>query len=162
MSSNGTYATIFEMEFEKNYKESLLKSIPVVAAMDVDIVEITETSLILKAPLTTNINYEGTAFGGSLNTLGILSCYLLVHHILKCEEIPFSSLVIQDSSIQYLKPVDGDFYSRSECCNTKAFLNSLRRRTMGRAQMQASLSTALSPSEVSAQVLFNGRFVVTK
>lgn len=146
---------------ESKYKEELLKSIPVVAAMDVDITKIEDHSLTLIAPLTTNINYEGTAFGGSLNTLGILSCYLLVHHLLKINGVPFTSLVIQDSSIQYLKPVHGDFCSRSLCINEESFLSMMKRRGMGRAELEATLFTAKDGKESEALVKFKGRFVAS-
>jgi thioesterase domain-containing protein len=148
-------------KFGKDYKETLLKSIPVVAAMDVDISHIEDSSLVLTAPLTKNINYEGTAFGGSLNTLGILSCYLLVHHLLKIHEIPFTSLVIQDSSIQYLKPVNGDFCSQSVCINEEKFLRMMKRRGTGRAEMEAEIFTVDEKGKTTPFVSFKGRFVAS-
>tara|TARA_A100001015_G_C14938998_1_gene691744 strand:+ start:1135 stop:1467 length:333 start_codon:yes stop_codon:yes gene_type:complete len=99
------------MDLKSQYKAKLLSAIPVVSAMEVDIINIGIRELTLTAPLNTNINYEGTAFGGSLNTLCILSGYLLVHHIMHSEKIEINSLVIQDSQIKYLGPVNQDFYA---------------------------------------------------
>ncbi|MEZ4871082.1 MAG: YiiD C-terminal domain-containing protein [Bdellovibrionales bacterium] len=93
----------------EKYLDDLLNSIPVVKSLDVDVDHIGGNTVSLKAPLSTHINYEGTAFGGSINTLCVLSSYLLVHHLLKNAKLPFSHLVIQDSSIKYLYPVDKDF-----------------------------------------------------
>lgn len=144
----------------KQYKEDLLRSIPVVAAMDISIDEINEDFLTLRAPLTKNINYEGTAFGGSLNTLAVLSCYLMVHHSMKMENVVFDSLVIQDSNIKYLKPVHGDFCARAEFQNKEQFLKLMKRKGTGRAQMQANLYLK-SDSNEKVLVTFSGRFVAS-
>ena len=95
------------------YKQQLVDSIPVITALGVEIEEVGDNFILLRAPLDKNINYEGTAFGGSLNTVAILSCYLMAHHILKHNQIPFKSLVIQNSHINYLKPVTQDFFACS-------------------------------------------------
>ena len=39
-------------------------------------------------------------------TVCILSCYLLVHHVLRTNNIKFDSLVIQNSEINYITPVE--------------------------------------------------------
>ncbi len=151
------------MDTEKNlrhsYKTELLNSIPVVAAMNVEITDISADSIELSAPLDTNINYEGTAFGGSLNTLCILSGYLLVHHILKSRNIPFSSLVIQDSQVRYLKPVTKNFHARAtiNSANLESFQRMMRLKGKGRAQ----ISSVISTSQGSDLVAFEARFVVS-
>lgn len=141
------------------YKSELLNSIPVIAAMNVDITDIGDSTIELTAPLDTNINYEGTAFGGSLNTLCILSGYLLVHHILKSQSIHFSSLVIQDSQVRYLKPVTGNFHARATISDEhlESFQKMMRLKGKGRAQISSTISTSLG----SELVTFEARFVVS-
>jgi len=148
-------------QISEDYKQELLKSIPVVAAMDVSIGEIKESGLVLHAPLNTNINYEGTAFGGSLNTLGILSCYLFVHHVMKQRQLSCKSLVIQDSQISYLKPVSGDFCARSEFLNLDSFLRMMERKGTGRAELTSKIFLSRDGMQDEELVHFQGRFVAS-
>ena len=141
------------------YKVELLNSIPVVEAMNVDITDISADSIELSAPLDTNINYEGTAFGGSLNTLCILSGYLLVHHILKSQKIAFSSLVIQDSQVRYLKPVTENFHARATI--TSENLKSFQKMMLSKGKGRAQISSVISTSQGSDLVSFEARFVVS-
>jgi thioesterase domain-containing protein len=148
------------MNINEKYKEQLLNSIPVVAAMNVDIKAVENNSITISAPLDTNINYEGTAFGGSLNTACVLSSYLLVHHFLISNEIKFTSLVIQNSSIEYLVPVQEDFFAKSLITQKNAdFLKrTISKRGKGRIEVESVISTEGSSVEF---VKFKGRFVVS-
>jgi thioesterase domain-containing protein len=146
---------------QQSYKEELLNSIPVISGMDVDIIKIEDQSITLTAPLNTNINYEGTACGGSLNTLCILSSYLLVHHALKSKKIPFNSLVIQDSSIKYLSPVHEDFKAKSrvETRDVDLLVKLIDKKGVGRITVKSEIK--VGDSKV-ANVVFQGRFVVSR
>ena len=147
------------MDLKTQYKSKLLSAIPVVSAMKVDIIKIGIREITLTAPLDTNINYEGTAFGGSLNTLCILSGYLLVHHIMHSHEIGIDSLVIQDSQIKYIGPVHEDFYATASVdeAQLQSFLKMLERKKTGRIKIQSSVTTGSSEGLVS----FSARFVAT-
>ena len=147
------------MELNEQYKQSLLDSIPVVKGMEVDIDNISPNSITVGAPLNANINYEGTAFGGSLNTVCILSCYVLVHHILKNEKIEFESLVIQNSEIEYLTPVQKDFYAISYASDKskKHLFDMLEKRKIGRIEVESHIRTG---GQEIDQVRFRARFVV--
>jgi thioesterase domain-containing protein len=149
------------VDLQQSYKEELLSSIPVISGMDVDIIKIEEKSITLTAPLNTNINYEGTAFGGSLNTLCILSSYLLVHHALKSKNIPFSSLVIQDSSVKYLSPVHKDFKAQSivEGKDVDLLVKLIDRKGVGRISVKSEIKVGDSDE---AKVVFQGRFVASR
>ena len=150
------------MDLYKSYKSELLNSIPIISGMDVDIVNIENRSITATAPLNTNINYEGTAFGGSLNTLCVLSAYLLVHHTLKQNNVEFSSLVIQDSSIKYLKPVDRDFKARSSIFekDEKLLFKLIDKKGVGRISVTSEVTT--QDNEEEPRVIFRGRFVVSR
>ncbi len=144
----------------EQYKANLLSSIPVVKGMEVDIVEVSDYKTIVSAPLGTHVNYEGTAFGGSLNTLCIIASYLLVHHHMKIKGIAFDSLVIQNSQIEYLHPVESDFKATAQI-DPKAcvsFLKILRRKGVGRIGVSSFISSSTSDKEL---VKFQGRFVAS-
>ena len=148
------------MSIEQEYKKQLLNSIPVVSAMNVDIEKVESHSIMLSAPLDTNINYEGTAFGGSLNTACVLSCYLLVHHFMKSNDIPFNSLVIQNSSINYIKPVQKDFFAKAELSEKQGdFLKKVfLKKGKGRVSVKSKVFVADQSSENLVE--FEARFVV--
>ncbi|MBD66547.1 MAG: thioesterase [Halobacteriovoraceae bacterium] len=146
------------MELQEIYKQKLLDSIPVVKGMDVEIDNISPNSLTVGAPLNANINYEGTAFGGSLNTVCILSCYLLVHHLLNTHEVEFESLVIQNSKVDYLRPVDKDFFAISYVADKERerFFKMLKARGVGRINVSSSIRTS---GREENHVEFKARFV---
>lgn len=149
------------MSLLDKYKDDLLNSIPVVKAMDVQILDILDQSITLGAPLNTNINYEGTVFGGSLNTACILSCYLLVHHLLKSNNVEFSSLVIQNSTINYKFPVQDDFKAQAIVSDQSAatLIKMLDKKGLGRVEVFSNIFTQSSSEHL---VDFKARFVVKK
>jgi thioesterase domain-containing protein len=148
------------MDLKNDYKRELLESIPVVSGMNIEILDIGTNHVTLSAPLDTNINYEGTAFGGSINTLGILSCYLLTHHILKNHQIEFGSLVIQSGSTDYLKPIDNIFQATAKVDDKslESFVKMITRR--GRARLHVE-SKIMCEGDSSSRAVFNGRFVAS-
>ena len=75
------------MQTIKEYQEQLFNKIPITQSLGAEILELSENKTLLHFPLQENINYEGTAFGGSLNTACILACYLMTHHWLKINQI---------------------------------------------------------------------------
>lgn len=144
---------------EKEYLQELTRSIPVTSSLDIEIHQLTSTGVSLKAPLNTHINYEGTAFGGSLNTLCVLAGYLSVHHMFRSKKISFDSLVIQNSSINYLKPVTKDFMACAEIQNPEKVIDHFQRRSKARAE----LNCTVTPLETSQEILckFTARFVIS-
>jgi thioesterase domain-containing protein len=148
------------MELKDTYKDELLNSIPIVSGMKVDIESLSEHEVCLSAPLATNSNYEGTAFGGSLNTLCILSAYLLTHHIMKSNQLSFKSLVIQNSKIDYLHPVESDFIAKASCSlkNSAHFKSMLEKKSIARIEIESQVTTKQSEKIC---VIFKGRFVAS-
>ncbi|MEM8677528.1 MAG: thioesterase domain-containing protein [Cyanobacteria bacterium P01_G01_bin.67] len=86
----------------------LYKQIPLSKAMQVKVIEVTNNSVILAAPLQPNINHRSTVFGGSASALAILSAWTLVNFRLRSEGIN-SRLVIQKNTMSYDQPITDDF-----------------------------------------------------
>jgi thioesterase domain-containing protein len=112
--------------------------------------------LALGAPLAPNVNQMGTAFAGSLNSVATLAgwslAWLLVH-----ESGLAADVVLQDSSVRYLRPVTRDFTAR--CCRPEAgavaaLFAAVRRRGRGRIELSAEIR-----EEGRAAVTFAGRYV---
>jgi thioesterase domain-containing protein len=113
--------------------------------------------LVLRAPLAPNINHKDTAFAGSLNATTTLAGWSLVWLALD-EAALHGKIVIQDSTIEYLRPVTADFAAR--CClptsdELARFLTILRKKARARLQLQATISEAGHMA-----VRFTGRYVV--
>jgi len=66
-----------------------------------------DSGIVLRAPLAPNSNDKGTAFGGSLYSLAVLTGWSWVARYLAAHEFN-ADAVIQESTIRYLAPVDGE------------------------------------------------------
>jgi thioesterase domain-containing protein len=100
-----------------------------------------DTRLVLYAPLAGNANDKGTAFGGSLFSVSVLAGWAwLTRHLAR--ESCAADVVIQESRMQYLIPVRGDF--RAHLCLPAAeevarFRRMLRRAARGRIGLRVEI-----------------------
>ena len=65
-----------------------------------------DEDLVLEAPLHANANFKGTAFGGSLFSLAVLTGWAWVTRYLATTDLA-ADAVIQESTMRYLLPVQG-------------------------------------------------------
>jgi thioesterase domain-containing protein len=65
-----------------------------------------EQTIVLRAPLLPNANHQGTAFGGSLFSIAVLTGWAWITRYLAATGMA-ADAVIQESSIRYLLPVHG-------------------------------------------------------
>ncbi len=86
----------------------LHRNIPITAAMEVSVENITADEVVLAAPRGPNINHPETLFGGSAATICILAAWSLIHLRLTGAGIAHR-LVIQRQTISYEAPVTGRF-----------------------------------------------------
>ena len=91
-------------------QNKLHNEIPLTKYMNIKIKEYNEKELITTAPLGININDKGTAFGGSLSTMTIISSWSLCWLIAK--ELGFDSknIVVIRNENSYKKPVTKDIF----------------------------------------------------
>jgi len=89
-------------------QEKLHNEIPLTKVMGINIEKYDEKELITTAPLNININDKGTAFGGSLSTMTIISSWSLCWLI--SQELGFDSknIVVIKNENKYSKPVTRD------------------------------------------------------
>lgn len=89
-------------------QKKLHNEIPLTKMMDINIQDYNEKELVTTAPLSINVNDKGTAFGGSLSTLTIISAWSLCWLISK--ELGFDSknIVVIKNENSYRKPVTKD------------------------------------------------------
>ncbi len=120
-------------------------NIPLTRAMAVSAVSVHAQGVTLSAPLDPNINVHGTAFGGSVSTLGVLAAWSVVHLRLEAEAVD-AQLVIHRNETEFLAPITGRFEAVARI-EPQAWIEF---RTMLDRRGKARLS-------VVAELLFGGR-----
>lgn len=129
--------------------------IPLVRSIQLRVDSCDPTGLTLSAPLAANINHEGTAFGGSLESLAMLACWGLSWLLLEPES--GVHIVVAESRMQFLRPVTHTLVARCalpEAAVRQTFLETLQRRNKARLELQAEIVQAQT---ICAQ--YEGRFV---
>jgi len=96
-------------------QNKLHNEIPLTKLMQLEIKEYNEKELISTAPLDININDKGTAFGGSLSTITIISSWSLCWLISQMLNYDSKNIVVIKNENKYLKPVTKDII----CYTTK-------------------------------------------
>jgi thioesterase domain-containing protein len=138
-------------------QELFYTKIPITSAMGVKVEDYDGQRLVLSAPLEANVNHLGTAFGGSLNALAILSGYGLLW--LELENIE-CHIVIRESTISYERPVRGEI--RAVCVRPEArALAELKQTFHQKGKARIALSATIE-SEGTTAVRFRGTFVALR
>ncbi len=141
---------------EQQLEALLHEEIPLTQAMGIRASAYDGRRLELAAPLAPNINHKLTAFGGSLYSLAVLCGWGLIH-VKLAEAGLHKHIVIQESGIRYLRPVDGDMVAacRVEDAALDRFLRTLHRHDRARLELDVTVSHGGLPA-----VEFSGRYVV--
>jgi thioesterase domain-containing protein len=138
-------------------QETLWQEIPVTRHLGITVESYDGQRLVLSAPLAQNINHKGTAFAGSLNALVTLAGWSQLWLILKERQL-HGKIVIQDSTNNYLLPVQNDFRA---CCDRPSpaqitrLENTFRKHNRARIELQAEIYDG-----AELAVSFKGRYVV--
>jgi thioesterase domain-containing protein len=134
----------------------LHQQIPLSAAMGVRVRTAGPQRVQLAAPLAPNVNHNETVFGGSAAALATLSAWSLLHVRIAGAGLR-ARLVIQRSSMEYERPIPGDFDAVclfSDEAAWERFRATLVRRRRARLRLTAHL---LYDSQRTAA--FEGDFV---
>ena len=132
-----THSVTTTEELEKYLHEN----IPLSETMGVQVRMATPEQVLLAAPLAPNINHHQTVFGGSGAVLATLAGWSLLHVRLKHENLE-AQLVIQRSSMEYDRPIRGDFEAVSRLPDGSVwhrFRATLERRGRARITVNAYL-----------------------
>jgi thioesterase domain-containing protein len=119
----------------------LHRKIPISAGMGVRVRLATLERVDLWLPLQPNINHEQTVFGGSAAAAATLAAWTLLHLRLTHASSE-AQLVIQRSTMEYTRPIDGDFEATCTFGDAEAwgrFRRTLERRGKARLAMTAQL-----------------------
>jgi thioesterase domain-containing protein len=144
------------LEMLRALERTLHEEIPLTRTMGVTVARCDARGLVLGAALAPNLNHKQTAFGGSLNSLATLACWGLIQLLVR-DRGQAATVVIQESSVQFLKPVMQDFEATCPLPPgpvIERFLHMLERKGRARLELEASVH---SGDEVALR--FRGQFV---
>ena len=121
----------------------LHRSIPLTKALDIRVAAAGDGRVRLVAPLEPNLNHHGTAFGGSLATVGILAGWTVLHMSLEDAGLT-PSLVVRHVELDYLEPVRGELVAESALPTDvwPRFVDTLRRGRRARIEVESRLQGA--------------------
>ncbi len=114
-----------------------------------------DANLVLRAPLAPNANHQGTAFGGSLYSLGALAGWAWATRYFATRDIP-AYAVIQESNMRFLLPVRGAPSAHlvaPAAAEIDKFRKMLERAGRGRIQLRVELRDG-----TTVAALFEGLF----
>jgi thioesterase domain-containing protein len=142
----------------RSLQEFLLKEIPIAKHLGVSVAAYENGCLALNAPFQANSNQHSTGFAGSLNAVTTLAGWGQLWLILK-EYGYDAQIVIQNSVVEYLRPVTTDFTAvchRPERTLIERLIKVLARKGKARLTLSAEISEAGERA-----VSFTGRYVAT-
>lgn len=136
----------------------LLAEIPLTQALQLQVESLDDQGLRLRAPLLPNLNQERSAFAGSLNALVTLAGWGMTWSLISEAGLQ-AAILIQDSQIQYLRPVHADFSAfcpPPQPAEVQRFIRALAQKGRARLSLAAEI-------EAGGQILarFSGRYVAT-
>jgi thioesterase domain-containing protein len=100
-----------------------------------------DAAVVLRAPLAPNANYKGTAFGGSLYSLAVLTGWAWVTRHLDARGMA-ADAVIQESSMRFLTPVQGELRASAGApsgAQIDKFYKMLQRAGRGRIRLRVDI-----------------------
>jgi thioesterase domain-containing protein len=96
-----------ELVFGKAYlQERITSEFALARHIGIIVESADDDRMVLTAPLAANANFKGTAFGGSLFSVAVLTGWAWVTRYLAATDVA-ADAVIQESSMRYLVPVQG-------------------------------------------------------
>jgi thioesterase domain-containing protein len=141
----------------RGLQKRILEDIVLAPHIGVRVVERDAHGLVLSAPLEANSNHHGTAFGGSLYSLAALAGWGLLTLELEARGIE-AELVIQDSRIDFVSPVDADFTARARTPDSALLDRCVRTlERYGRSRIAISVVIECRGSEA---VRFSGTYAI--
>ena len=131
-------------------QNKLYNEIPLTKLMEIKIQDYNESELITTAPLSININDKGTAFGGSLSTITIISAWSLCWLISKELGFDSNNIVIIKNETSFRKPVTKDIL----CHTKKPSIEEIERL---KQKLEKKKSASI---KIESQIIENGQICV--
>ena len=144
-------------EFGRDYlQERIGREFNLARHMGVVVESAGDAAVVLRAPLRANANHRGTAFGGSLYSLAVLTGWAWLTRHLAAQNLS-ADAVIQESNTRFLIPVEGELRASATspaAVQIARFHGMLRRAGRGRITVHVQIAQDGVPA-----TLFEGVFV---
>jgi thioesterase domain-containing protein len=131
-----------ELVFGKAYlQERITSEFALARHIGIVVESADDKGIVLSAPLAPNANYKGTAFGGSLFSVAVLTGWAWVTGYLAAANVP-ADAVIQESTVRYLVPVQGVLRSSlvaPSAPQIEKFRKMLQRAGRGRIRLKVGI-----------------------
>lgn len=128
--------------FGKDYLQSrIVTEFPLARHIGIAVDSADDAGVVLCAPLAANSNDKGSAFGGSLFSLAVLTGWAWVARYLAAHEFA-ADAVIQESTIRYLVPVTGELrasLAAPSLAQIEKFRKMLQRAGRGRIRLRVDI-----------------------
>jgi thioesterase domain-containing protein len=142
--------------FGREYLQTRIgREFPLARHIGISVESADEAGVILRAPLAPNANHKGTAFGGSLYSVAVLTGWAWVARHLAARQVA-ADAVIQESTMRFLKPVHGELRACSVApsgAQIEKFGKMLQRAGRGRIRLRVDIHY-----EQTLATLFEGVF----
>ena len=151
--------TAFETRAREALERMLVQEMPVAQSLGFEVAALSSEAVTLRAAFDLNRNHQGSAFAGSVHALAALAGWATVWLTLHDAGIRVNA-VLQDSRIQYLQPIMGDFTATCSFPSPEAratLLDAVRRHRRGRLGVQATVHQGTA---VVAE--FSGRYAALR
>ena len=122
-------------------QERIDREIMLARPMGIIVEAANDAKLVLRAPLAPNANHKGTAFGGSLYSLAVLTGWAWLTRFLATRKLD-AEAVIQESNMRFLKPVHGEMRACLEipaAADIDKFQKMLMRADRGRIRLRVQM-----------------------
>lgn len=140
--------------------EFLNEQIPLTKTLGLEIVSLDDRGAFIRAPLGPNHNHLGSAFGGSLSTMMILSGYIWLYDAL-IKSGHEAHVILSKESAEYLQPVTRDIEVLAKTPSMeewKKFKESFLRKGLGRIVIHSIIELETG----APAALFTGEFVARR
>lgn len=124
-------------------ERTILETIPLARAMEVSVLEYDGSRLALSAPLGSNVNDKGCAFGGSMASLMTLAGWGLINLKLG-QQACAADVFVADSNITYLSPLWDELIAEASAevgHSWEDFINDFRRRGKARISVAVEMTS---------------------
>lgn len=138
----------------------LHSQIPLTKSLGLSIVSINEKGALIRAPLSANHNHMGSAFGGSLSTMMILSGYIWLYDAL-IKNGHHGHVILSKEESEYLFPVTTDIEVLARAPSPedwKKFEESFKRKGLGRITIHSEIQSGTGGPAAA----FEGEFVARR
>ena len=137
-------------DHRKHIQQLILNNIPLARAMDLKVRELSQNRIELFAPLSPNSNDKGTAFGGSIYSLLVLSGWSLVTSSLRSAAV-HADVMVAKSNIDFVKPVTGDLVAIAKELETGGI----------NAAVDKTIERGYAKLKIHADLICNGEVAAT-